>query len=65
VPEVLQHGVTGYIVNNQEEAVQAARDIGLIDRRQCRAAYERRFTAVHMAQAYIDLYEQMIHREPH
>ncbi len=65
VPEVLQHGVTGYIVNNQEDAVQAARDIGLIDRRQCRAAYERRFTAVHMAQAYIDLYEQMIQREPH
>jgi glycosyltransferase involved in cell wall biosynthesis len=65
VPEVLQHGVTGYIVNNQEDAVQAARNIGQIDRRQCRAAFEKRFTAARMAQSYIDLYEQMLQCEPY
>lgn len=65
VPEVLQHGITGYVVGNQEDAVQAALAIGRIDRRQCRADYEKRFTSVHMAKAYLALYEKMMHFESH
>jgi glycosyltransferase involved in cell wall biosynthesis len=56
VPEVIDDGVTGFIVTNQEEAVRAARNIESLDRKACRAVFERRFTAAHMAQAYLSLY---------
>ena len=59
VPEVLEHGVTGYLVSNQEDAVAAARQVERLDRRDCRAAFEQRFTAAHMTQAYLKLYERM------
>lgn len=59
VPEVLEHGVTGFIVADQEDAIEAARQVGRLDRRRCRAAYEQRFTSLHMTQAYLRLYERM------
>jgi glycosyltransferase involved in cell wall biosynthesis len=59
VPEVVQHGVSGYIVSNQAEAVEAARHVGRLDRRKCRAAYEERFTSSRMAEAYLRIYEQL------
>jgi glycosyltransferase involved in cell wall biosynthesis len=60
VPEVLQHGVTGYIVNSQAQAIEAARHIERIDRRRCREAFERRFTAGKMASRYVQVYQSLI-----
>jgi glycosyltransferase involved in cell wall biosynthesis len=60
VPEVMQHGVTGYIVDNQREAIEAARRIGEIDRRRCREVFERRFTADTMAARYLQVYQALI-----
>lgn len=60
VPEIIDDGVTGFIVADQEEAVDAARRIGSIDRAACRAAFERRFTVTHMAQAYLRIYERLL-----
>ncbi|HSW21089.1 MAG TPA: glycosyltransferase family 4 protein [Ramlibacter sp.] len=60
VPELMQDGVTGVIVHNQQEAINAARDIGRIDRRQCRAVFERRFTADKMAARYLQVYQSLI-----
>lgn len=60
VPEVLEEGVTGRIVANQEEAVEAARHIDALDRVACRRAFERRFTATHMAQGYLRIYERLL-----
>lgn len=60
VPELMQHGVTGYIVNSQDEAIAAARVIDRIDRRRCRAAFERRFTADKMAARYLQVYQALI-----
>lgn len=60
VPEVLQDGVTGRIVGNQAEAIEAARGIAAIDRRACRSAFERRFTADRMAQRYVQAYQSLI-----
>lgn len=60
VPEVLQHGVTGYIVNSQAQAIEAARHIDRIDRRRCRDAFERRFTAGKMANRYVQVYQSLI-----
>jgi glycosyltransferase involved in cell wall biosynthesis len=62
VPEVLDHGVTGYIVNDQQQAIAAARRIDRIDRRRCRQVFEERFTATVMAERYIEVYRRLVMR---
>jgi glycosyltransferase involved in cell wall biosynthesis len=64
VPEVIDHGVTGFIVNTLDEAVDATRQIDRIDRRTCRATFEHRFCASRMAADYVQLYEAVIARTP-
>jgi glycosyltransferase involved in cell wall biosynthesis len=56
VAEVLEHGVTGYIVNDQQQAIAAARRIDRIDRRRCRQVFEERFTSTVMAERYLSVY---------
>lgn len=60
VPEIMEDGVTGFVVSNQEEAVRAARNIHTIDRKACRAAFERRFTVERMAENYLRAYQQIL-----
>ena len=62
VPEVIEPGVTGFIVDNESEAVQAVKDLALIERREVRARFEERFTATRMAKAYELHYEQLVQR---
>ena len=65
VPEVLEHGRTGFIVGNQAEAIAAARDIGRINRRTCRDTFDRRFASPVMAGRYVELYQSLIdQKEP-
>jgi len=59
VPEVLTDGVTGFIVENEGEAVLAVAKIATLDRRRIREEFDRRFTAHHMAANYLDLYERL------
>jgi glycosyltransferase involved in cell wall biosynthesis len=59
VPEVLQNGLTGYIVNNEAEAVEALKQIHKLDRGRIRAEFDRRFTAHTMAQNYLKLYARL------
>lgn len=59
VPEIMEEGVTGYVVTNQEEAVKAALRIDEIDRRSCRAAFERRFSAKAMTEHYLRVYQKI------
>jgi glycosyltransferase involved in cell wall biosynthesis len=63
VPEVLRHGVTGFIVDSPEEAVEAVRSIDIVPRAGCRNEFERRFTAARMASDYVDVYTQVQSRE--
>jgi glycosyltransferase involved in cell wall biosynthesis len=56
VPEVIEHGVTGFIVDDMAQAMHAARRIDRLDRRVCRASFERRFTARRMAGGYLEAY---------
>ncbi|MES2356446.1 MAG: glycosyltransferase family 4 protein [Pseudomonadota bacterium] len=60
VPEVMENSVTGFIVNGQEEAFQAARDIESIDRQCCREIFERRFSVTRMAKDYLRVYTNLI-----
>ena len=60
VPEVLENGLTGFIVNSEDEAVRALRDLSRLDRGRIRAEFDKRFTAQHMAQNYLKLYTSLI-----
>ncbi|GAB3542005.1 glycosyltransferase family 4 protein [Noviherbaspirillum agri] len=60
VPEIMEDGVTGYVVSNQDEAVRAARNIHNIDRKGCRGAFERRFTVERMTENYLRAYQQIL-----
>jgi glycosyltransferase involved in cell wall biosynthesis len=60
VPEVIEPGVTGFIVHSEREALAAIEQVGRLDRRAVRAAFERRFTARHMAEAYVDVYRNLL-----
>jgi len=59
VPEVVEDGVTGFIVHNEDQAVQAIRQIGGIDRARVRARFETRFSAIAMARRYLTLYDRL------
>jgi glycogen debranching enzyme/glycosyltransferase involved in cell wall biosynthesis len=58
VPEVVKNGVTGFIVNNEDEAVEALRRVHELDRNRIREEFERRFDSVTMAKNYEDTYQQ-------
>ena len=62
VPEVLQDGVTGFIVSSEREAVKAVSRIPQLSRSTCRAMFETRFTDVRMAKDYVQVYQSLIGR---
>ncbi|HKO88861.1 MAG TPA: glycosyltransferase family 4 protein [Burkholderiales bacterium] len=62
VSEIIDHGVTGYVVDNIEDAIQAATKLSELDRATVRERYERRFTAEIMARRYGALYRQLLSR---
>lgn len=60
VPEVMQDGVSGRIVESIEEAVSAVPEVLALDRSKVRAYFEERFTAERMARNYVRLFERLI-----
>ena len=62
VAEVLDDGVTGFIVNEIDDAVEATQRIGDLDRRRCREVFDERFTVARMARDYVAVYEALISR---
>ncbi|WP_310538526.1 glycosyltransferase family 4 protein [Phenylobacterium sp.] len=56
VPEVIENGVTGFIVHDDEEAVEATRRVVTLDRRKVRQQFELKYSATAMARRYLDLY---------
>jgi glycosyltransferase involved in cell wall biosynthesis len=62
VPEVIDEGVTGYIVDTVEQAIDAVRGVSRLSRRQCREAFERRFSVTRMATEYAWLYQKLAGR---
>jgi glycosyltransferase involved in cell wall biosynthesis len=60
VPEVLEVGVTGYMVDGVDAAVEALTRLDAIDRRQCRSAFDARFTSARMARDYVGVYEALL-----
>ena len=60
MPELIDDGVTGFLVDSFDEAVAAIGRIGEIDRAACRRAVAERFTVDHMADRYLELYRKML-----
>lgn len=59
VPEVIEDGLTGFIVRGEDEAVAAAQRLGDLDRRAIRGRFETRFSATAMARRYLELYDRL------
>ena len=60
MPELIDDGVTGFLVDSFDEAVRAIGRIGQIDRAACRRAVAERFTVDRMADRYLELYRQLL-----
>jgi glycosyltransferase involved in cell wall biosynthesis len=63
VREIIDDGVTGFIVNSEDEALTAIARVPDVDRRRVRATFERRFAASVMARAYVDVYRRLLNAE--
>jgi glycosyltransferase involved in cell wall biosynthesis len=60
VPEVLEDGVTGWIVAGRDDAIQAIAQVSTLSRRRCRQTFEERFSATQMTQDYLRIYQQLL-----
>jgi glycosyltransferase involved in cell wall biosynthesis len=60
VPEVIDDGITGFIVTNEDEALAALRRVKSLNRLRIRHVFERRFSAVAMARRYLGVYARQI-----
>ena len=59
VPEIIDHGVSGFIVSDEDQAVDAVARLGELDRAKVRAAFDARFTADRMAADYVAIYQDL------
>jgi glycosyltransferase involved in cell wall biosynthesis len=64
VPEVIDDGVSGFIVTNEDEAVAATKRLHELNRATVRATFDRRWTARRMAEDYLDVYEELAQPMP-
>jgi len=63
VPEVMEDGVTGFVVRSIEEAVAAVDRVAGLDRSDCRRVFEERFSSSRMARDYLALYERLLRNQ--
>ena len=60
VPEIIEHGVTGFVVDSIADAIACVRRIPEISRDACRRAFEERFDSRRMAREYLAVYRRLI-----
>jgi glycosyltransferase involved in cell wall biosynthesis len=60
VPEVVDGGITGIVVETIEQAIAAVPRLVEFDRAKVRLRFEQRFTASRMAQDYVNLYKSVV-----
>ena len=58
VPEVMDHGVTGFVVDTVDEAIRAVEQISQLNRPKIRATFDERFTATRMAREYVNVFSE-------
>ena len=62
VPEIVDEGKTGFIVDSDDEAVAAVRHLNGLNRKVVRSVFDQRFTAHRMAEDYLNVYRRLIAR---
>jgi glycosyltransferase involved in cell wall biosynthesis len=60
VPEVIRHGVNGFVVSNVEEAVACVSQLDTIRRNTCREVFDSAFRVERMSAGYLNMYEKVI-----
>lgn len=60
VPEIMDDGLTGFVVNNVDEAVDAVRELDTLFRPSIRSRFEERFSVGAMAREYVRIYEDLV-----
>jgi glycosyltransferase involved in cell wall biosynthesis len=63
VPEIVDHGVTGLIVDTMDEAIRTLPQLLTLDRRAVRQRFEQRFSATRMAKDYVQVYRALLKRQ--
>jgi glycosyltransferase involved in cell wall biosynthesis len=61
MPELIEDGVTGFLVNSLDEAIAAAARLDEIDRAACRRAAEVRFSVDRMVDQHLAVYDALSH----
>jgi len=59
VPEVIEHGVTGFVVDDVEQALHAVERVGTLSRLACRRAFENRYDAARMTSDHLEVYRKV------
>jgi len=62
VPEIIEHGVNGLIVDNMEQAIAAVPRAVTMSREAVRESFDRRFTTQRMAEDYLAVYRRLVAR---
>jgi glycosyltransferase involved in cell wall biosynthesis len=60
VPEVVDHGITGFVVSSVAEAVEATANVPSLSRERCRRTFEERFSVERMAEEYVGVYQSVL-----
>jgi glycosyltransferase involved in cell wall biosynthesis len=60
VPELVEDGITGFVVDNVDQAVAALPKLQRFDRNRCRQAFEQRFSVTRMTEDYLQIYRRVI-----
>lgn len=60
VDEIVEHGVTGFVVDDLDQAITATKQVDALDRRACRQAFDERFSATRMTDDYVRVYTHLV-----
>ena len=63
VPEVIDEGITGYVIHSEDEGAAAVARCVELDRAACRKQFELRFSSARMAAEYVELYSLLSRRK--
>ncbi len=64
VPEIIEDGITGAIVDTMDEAIAALPGVIALDRKKVRQRFEQRFSATRMAKDYVGVYRSLLAPSP-
>jgi glycosyltransferase involved in cell wall biosynthesis len=64
IPEIIEDGVTGKVVDSEDEAIAALPEVLAYDRRAVRRRFEERFSATRMAKDYVGAYRKLLSKHP-